>query len=158
MGKDNFTKIPNGINGIEDRMAVVWNSGVNTGVLTPSDFVRVTSTNTAKIFNLYPRKGVIKEGSDADVLVWDPSASKVISAATHHHGGDFNIFEGIKVNGLTETTIAGGRVVFENNEVKSTPGSGKFMARENYGFVYERIPAMDRMRDEYEKPIDRSNP
>lgn len=80
-------------------MSVVWNNGVETGILSPSDFVRVTSTNSAKIFNMYPKKGVIEVGSDADIVVWDPHSSRVISAKTHHHKGDFNIFEGMKVKG-----------------------------------------------------------
>jgi dihydropyrimidinase len=100
MGKESFDGIPNGCNGIEDRLSVVWNNGVEKGILTPSDFVRVTSAQTAKIFNMYPRKGVIMQGADADIVVWDPEATKIISSKTHHHAGDFNIFEGMKVKGL----------------------------------------------------------
>ena len=77
-GKDDFRKIPNGTGGIEDRMAVLWHHGVNTGRLTPNEFVRVTSTNAAQIFNIYPRKGTSSLGADADLVVWDPAASKTI--------------------------------------------------------------------------------
>ena len=117
MGEKCFNQIPNGTNGIEDRLSVVWNNGVEAGVLSPSDFVRVTSTNAAKIFNMYPRKGVIQPGSDADIVVWDPSLTRVISASTHHHAGDFNIFEGMEVKGCAETTIVGGKVVWDGKNV-----------------------------------------
>lgn len=124
-------------------MAVIWTNGVEKGVLTPSDFVRVTSTNTAKIFNMYPRKGVIQAGSDADIIIFDSNATKTISSKTHHHAGDFNIFEGLKVKGLTQTTLVGGRVVYHDGVVKSNPGSGKYVGREAYGYSYEKIPALD---------------
>jgi N-acyl-D-aspartate/D-glutamate deacylase len=75
-------------------MAVVWDAGVNTGRLTPSEFVRVTSTNAAQIFNIYPRKGVVAVGADADIVVWDPEATRTLSAATQHSKGGFNVFEG----------------------------------------------------------------
>ncbi|CAN5453509.1 dihydropyrimidinase [soil metagenome] len=91
-GKDDFAKIPNGTGGVEERLAVIWDAGVNTGRLTPSEFVAVTSANTAKLFNLYPQKGSVSVGADADLVVWEPEGTKTLSAKTQHSKGDFNIF------------------------------------------------------------------
>ena len=93
-GKDDFSKIPNGCGGVEERLAVIWDEGVNTGRLTPSEFVAVTSANTAKLFNIYPQKGSVSVGADADLVVWDPAGTKTLSVKTQHSKGDFNIFEG----------------------------------------------------------------
>ncbi len=104
MGRNDFTKIPNGTGGVEDRMSVLWHHGVGTGRLTPSEFVRVTSTNAAQIFNIYPRKGSVSVGADADLVVWDPNGTRTISAKTHHQKVDFNIFEGMTVTGRRHHT------------------------------------------------------
>ena len=96
MGADDFRKIPNGTSGVEDRMGVLWTHGVNTGKLSRTEFVAVISANAAKIFNIYPRKGCIKAGADADVVVWDPEATRTISKDTHHQNIDFNIYEGME--------------------------------------------------------------
>lgn len=93
MGRDDFSKIPNGVNGVEDRMSVAWERGVHAGVIDPCRFVAITSANAAKIFNLYPKKGRIQIGSDADIVVWNPNATRTISAKTHNQACDFNIFE-----------------------------------------------------------------
>ncbi|KAI1721941.1 amidohydrolase family domain-containing protein [Ditylenchus destructor] len=127
-GLDDFTKIPNGVNGVEDRMALIWEKGVNAGILDPMRFVAITSTNAAKIFNIYPRKGRLQVGSDADIVVWNPNTQKTISAKTHHQAVDFNIFEGIQVTGLPEVTVCRGKVVWENNELNVEKGSGRFIA------------------------------
>eukprot|EP01114_Cavostelium_apophysatum_P017245 TRINITY_DN5077_c0_g1_i4.p1 TRINITY_DN5077_c0_g1~~TRINITY_DN5077_c0_g1_i4.p1 ORF type:complete len:502 (-),score=96.38 TRINITY_DN5077_c0_g1_i4:58-1563(-) len=155
MGKDDFTKIPNGVNGIEDRMSVVWEKGVHTGILTPSEFVKVTSSNAARIFNLYPRKGRIEVGCDADVVVWNGEASRVISSKTHHHAVDFNIFEGMEVHGVAEVTISRGVVVWENGKLSTKKGHGKFIPRQPFGFAFEGIEARERARDERKLKVER---
>ncbi len=128
-GKDNFAKIPNGCGGIEERMAVIWDAGVNTGRLTPSEFVAVTSTNTAKLFNIYPQKGSISVGADADVVVWDPLGSKTLSVKTQHSKGDFNIFEGRQVKGIPTHTISQGELVFVKGELRAKSGVGRYIKR-----------------------------
>eukprot|EP01135_Chromosphaera_perkinsii_P004226 Nk52_evm15s272 gene=Nk52_evmTU15s272 len=147
LGKDDFTKIPNGVNGVEDRMSVVWEKGVHAGKLTPQQFVAVTSTNAAKIFNIYPQKGRIEVGSDADVVVWNPDASRVISASTHHQKVDYNIFEGQTVHGVTEVTISRGRVVYDHGEVKVERGSGTYVYRKPFNdYIYQRVDRREKAR------------
>ena len=128
-GRDDFSKIPNGCGGVEDRMAVVWDAGVNTGRLTPSEFVKVTSANAAQIFNIYPRKGLIAVGSDADIVVWDPEGTRTISAKTQHAKGDFNVFEGRTVKGIPTTTLSAGNVVWHKGELRAVEGAGRYIDR-----------------------------
>ncbi len=128
-GRDDFTKIPNGCGGVEDRMSVLWDAGVNSGKLTPSEFVRVTSTNAAQIFNMYPRKGLIAVGSDADILVWDPDGTRTISAKGQFAKGGFNVFEGRTVRGIPTTTLAAGKVVFHRGELMAVEGAGAYVER-----------------------------
>ncbi|TXR54422.1 dihydropyrimidinase [Reinekea thalattae] len=138
-GKDDFTKIPNGTAGVEDRLMILWDSGVNKGRLTENEFVAAVSSNTAKIFNIYPRKGCIAEGSDADIVVWDANKEHTISAKTHHQNVDFNIFEGRTVKGSVDTTISQGKVVFANGELNVVEGAGRYVKRPAFPTVYEAI-------------------
>lgn len=137
MGRSDFTKIPNGCGGIEERMAIIWDGGVNSGRLTPSEFVQVTSTNAARIFNIYPRKGVVAAGADADIVVWDPDATKIFSAKTQYSKGDFNVFEGRAVRGCATHTIAGGRLVFDRGDLKAEWGTGQYVRRPPFPPVFE---------------------
>lgn len=140
LGKKDFTKIPNGVNGVEDRMSVVWERGVEGRVISPQKFVAITSTNAAKIFNLYPRKGRIAVGSDADIVIWNPDETRVISAKTHHQACDFNIFEGMKCHGIPEIVIVRGRVCVENGTVRVAEGQGQFIETPiNPPFVYNPL-------------------
>ncbi len=137
MGKDNFTQIPNGTAGVEDRMSVMWEEGVNQGRLSMNEFVAVTSTNAAKIFNIFPRKGSLEVGADADIVVWDADGKRTISAATHHSNVDFNIFEGKTVTGIPSHTIANGKVVWRDGELNVEAGAGRYLERPAYPAVYE---------------------
>ncbi len=128
-GREDFTKIPNGTAGVEDRMSILWHHGVRTGRLTPNEFVRITSTNTAQIFNIHPRKGTVAVGSDADLVVWDPNATRTISAATHHQKVDFNVFEGMEVTGLAHATIATGKLVWHDGDLRAERGAGRYINR-----------------------------
>ena len=128
-GKDDFTKIPNGTAGVEDRMAVLWTQGVNTGRFTHEEFVTITSTNAAKIFNIYPRKGCVGVGSDADIVIWDPEGTKTISAKTHHQNIDFNIFEGMQVKGKASHTISDGKLKYVDGDLRVEKGQGNYVKR-----------------------------
>jgi dihydropyrimidinase len=134
-GKDNFTAIPNGTAGIEDRMAVLWSEGVGKGRLTPNEFVAVTSANCAKIFNIYPRRGVIQPGADAALVVWDPLATRTISAQTHHQRVDFNVYEGLTVTGTPAVTVSNGQVVWEKGQLTVEQGAGRYISRPAFSAV-----------------------
>ncbi len=137
MGKLDFSRIPNGCGGVEERLAVIWDEGVNTGRLTPCEFVAVTSTNAAKLFNIHPRKGSVSVGADADLVVWDPEATKTLSVRTQHSRGDFNIFEGRTVRGVPSHTVSGGKLVYVNGELRAEQGAGRHVERPPFGPVFD---------------------
>jgi dihydropyrimidinase len=125
LGRDDFSKIPNGAPTIEDRVAILYHYGVNAGLLGINHFVELASTNAAKLFGLFPRKGTIAVGSDGDIVVWDPNAERTISAADHHMRADNNIFEGMHVKGRPRTVLSRGRVVAHQDEFRGASGNGK---------------------------------
>ena len=134
-GIGDFTRIPNGTGGLEDRMPVLWTMGVNTGRLTMNEFVAVTSTNIAKILNMYPRKGAIVDGADADIVVWDPKRNKTISSARQQSVIDYNVFEGVEVTGLPRFVFSRGELTIQEDEIRTTPGHGEFVARPPHAAV-----------------------
>jgi dihydropyrimidinase len=143
MGRDDFTKIPNGTGGVEDRMHVLWHHGVNSGRLTPNEFVAATSANAAKIFNLYPRKGAVAVGADADLVVWDPKKTRRISVTTHHQKVDFNIFEGMEVEGVNVVTLSQGKIVYRDGELRTVKGAGRYIDRPPFPAYYTALLQKD---------------
>jgi dihydropyrimidinase len=131
LGKDDFTKIPNGGPGIEHRLSLVYSGGVHGNRFSPNRFVQLVSTAPAKLFGLYPRKGTIAIGSDADIVVFDPDAEHVISVKTHHMRVDYSMFEGIRVKGTPKVVLSRGRTLIENSEFVGKAGAGEFIKREN---------------------------
>ena len=118
---------------MEERLAVLWDAGVNSGRLTPSEFVAITSANTAKLFNIYPQKGSVSVGADADLVVWDPQGSKTLSVKTQHSKGDYNIFEGRTVRGIPSHTVSQGKLVFVQGELRAERGVGRYIKRPAFG-------------------------
>jgi dihydropyrimidinase len=131
-GRDDFSRIPNGAPGIEHRMALMFDEGVRTGRLSVKRFVEVTAAAPARIFGLYPRKGVIAEGSDADLVVFDPSGTTTISAATHHMRVDYNLYEGRTLSGAVEMVMARGEVIVEGGRFVGPAGGGRFLKRAQF--------------------------
>lgn len=122
-------------------MPMLWTHGVGTGRLTPNEFVAVTSTNIAKILGMYPKKGAVLVGSDADLVVWDPEATKTITAGAQQSAIDYNVFEGQTVKGLPRFTLTRGVVAVTEGKVDSREGHGEFVAREPRGQVNRALSA-----------------
>jgi dihydropyrimidinase len=135
LGLESFTKIPNGAPGVENRMSLIYNGGVAQGRISLNQFVNLTSTAAAKTFGLFPRKGTIAVGSDADIVIFDPDRKQTISVnnpATHHMNVDYSAYEGHEVQGWTESVVARGRVLVEKGQMLK-PGGGQFVKRARYG-------------------------
>jgi dihydropyrimidinase len=133
MGRDDFSKIPNGGPGLENRLHMIHEFGVRGGRITLNRMVELLCTNPAKLFGLYPRKGTIAVGSDADIVVFDPDRKYTISASTHHSKSDYNLFEGTEVTGTPEIVILRGNMLVENDELVASPGIGQFVRRARFG-------------------------
>src|SRR5262245_6867993 len=129
LGRDDFTKIPNGGPGVEHRMSLVFDGGVVQRRISLNRFVELTSTAAAKIFGLFPRKGTIAVGSDADIVVFDPEREQTISASTHHMRVDYSAYEGRKVRGVSEIVLSRGEVIVENSKFHGNAGAGRFLKR-----------------------------
>jgi dihydropyrimidinase len=132
LGRDDFTKIPNGGPGIEHRLSLVYSGGVHGKRFSPNRFVQLVSTAPAKLFGLYPRKGTLAVGSDADLVVFDPNEEQLISAKTHHMRVDYSMFEGIRVKGVPKVVLSRGRVLVEDGKFTGRPGTGEFVRRQSY--------------------------
>ena len=137
LGKDDFTKIPNGGPGIENRLQLLHHHGVGLGNLTLQRFVELVSTAPARIFGMYPKKGVLAAGSDADVVLWDPTAAHTISAATHHMRVDYSMFEGFKVRGNARDVYSRGELIVSKGEFIGKPGRGQYLRREARGGAWK---------------------
>src|SRR5881397_2789679 len=132
LGKDDFTKIPNGGPGIEHRLSLVYTGGVHGKHFSPNRFVQLVATAPAKLFGLYPRKGTIAVGSDADLVIFDPNHEEIISAETHHMRVDYSMFEGIRIKGAPKTVFSRGRAVIDSGKFVGRPGAGQFLRRQTY--------------------------
>lgn len=132
LGRDDFTKIPNGGPIIEDRISILFSEGVKKGRISLNQFVDLTSTRAAKLFGLFPKKGTIAIGSDADIVIFDPNAERVISADSHHMAVDYNAFEGMKVTGEPVSVLSRGEFVVRDKQLVGKPGSGEYLKREKY--------------------------
>lgn len=130
LGKDDFTRIPNGLPVVGDRLPILWTHGVGAGRITPNQFVALTSTNPARIFGLYPRKGALLPGADADLLIWDPQKKIRYGQAVAHHRTDYNLFEGWELTGYPETVLLRGQVIVDKDHWFGAPGSGRFVFRQ----------------------------
>ena len=138
LGIDDFSKIPNGGPGVENRMSLVFNGGVNSGRISLNKFVELTSTAAAKTFGLFPKKGTIAVDSDADIVIFDPQRKETISvnnACTHHMNVDYNAYEGFEVTGFTETVLSRGKVIIKDCEYVGKKGDGQFLKRGLYGGI-----------------------
>ena len=130
LGKDDFTKIPNGLPGIQDRMPVLWTMGVESGRITENQFVEYMCTNPARIFGLYPRKGVLMEGSDADIAIWDPNKKVKYGVAMSHQRTDYNLYEGWELTGYPAKVFLRGQLIVDGDEWKGRRGMGRFLKRD----------------------------
>jgi dihydropyrimidinase len=137
LGQRDFTRIPNGCGGIEDRLHVLWHLGVNSGRISPERFVALTSTNAARNFNLWPRKGCLEVGADADVIVLDPARTKTLSAATQRQNTDFSVWEGMQVKGVVVHTFSRGAHVWADGELRAEAGRGRYLPRQPFGDPYQ---------------------
>ncbi len=135
LGMDDFTKIPNGLPGVGDRLPVLWSTAVGTGRLTPSQFVALNCTNPARIFGLYPRKGTLIPGADADIVIWDPQRRVKYGVAHAQHRTDYNLYEGWELTGYPETVLLRGTVIVHQEQWLGRPGMGQFLARKSHAEV-----------------------
>jgi dihydropyrimidinase len=141
LGRDDFSKIPNGAPGLENRLQMIHTFGVREGRISLNRMVELLATNPAKLFGLYPRKGTIAIGSDADLVVFDPEKRVRIEAATQRSRSDYNLYEGTEVTGSPEVVLVRGTVVVENGELKVEPGHGQFVRRARFGEELQPAPA-----------------
>jgi dihydropyrimidinase len=137
LGKDDFTKIPNGGPGVENRLQLLYHHGVNAGKLSLNRFVELVSTTPARLFGLYPRKGELAPGSDADIVIWDPNAEHMISSKTHHMRCDYSMFEGFQVKGNAKMVLSRGEVIVEHGKFQGHTGRGSFLRREARGGAWK---------------------
>jgi dihydropyrimidinase len=135
LGRSDFTRIPNGVPGVGDRLPILWTAGVGSGRLTPSQFVALTSTNAARIFGLYPRKGTLQPGSDADLAIWDPERRVTYGVARAHHRTDYNLYEGWELRGYPEKVYLRGSLIVDGDRWLGRPGMGAFLRRQPFAPV-----------------------
>eukprot|EP00850_Spirogloea_muscicola_P021393 SM000247S08282 [mRNA] locus=s247:137920:140950:+ [translate_table: standard] len=154
MGKDDFRLIPNGVNGISERMIITWDAMVNSGLVTLSDFVRMTSAACAQIFNIYPQKGLIAPGSDADIIILDPNKTTTMWDVTLHSQMDTNIYAGWSMKGNIEVTVSQGKVVWEKGQLSVTEGAGRYIPMPTFGHLYDGLDKLDaELLELYRTPV-----